>query len=100
MQKWPYADFTHVNVAHIRSAPKKNASAQMWEHLIVEAVFVSEHIVQFFDHYTKEYKSRRSELDAYLEKLDTDRWTLTVAGNLVTGKGYQFRRYQFRRVTE
>ena len=97
MQKWSYADFTHLNVAHIRSTPKKT---QLWEHLIVEAVFVSENTVQFFDQYAKEYKSQKSELDAYLEKLGVDGWKLTFAGHLVTGKGYRFRRYHFRRATE
>lgn len=96
MQKWPYADFTHLNVAYIRSTPKKNASAQPWEHLTVEAVFVSEHTVQFFDYYAKEYKSQRSELDEYLQKLGADGWKLTVTGSF-GGKKYQFRRYQFRR---
>jgi len=95
MQKWPYVDIGYVNVEHFRSTPKN----QKWEYLTVEAVFASENIVQFFDHYAKEYKSQRSELDEYLVKLGADRWKLTTAG-MFDGKKFQFRRYQFRREIE
>ena len=96
MQKWPYADFTHVNVEYFRSMPQKSGPLQKWEFLTVEAVFVSENTVQFFDHYVKEYKSQRNELDEYLQKLSADGWKLVTTGNFA-GNKYQFRRYQFRR---
>jgi hypothetical protein len=100
MQKWPYVDFLSLNVEHFRSTPQKNDAAQKWEYLTVEAVFVSQSAVMFFDHYTKEYKGQRSELDAYLEKLGADGWKLTIAGNVHDGKAYRFRRYEFRRAIE
>ena len=100
MQKWPYADFGYINVEYFRSTPQKKDLAQSWEHLTVEAVFVSEMQVIFFDQYAKEHKQQRSELDEYLGKLGADGWKLTVAGDLFRGKGYQFRRYQFRRAIE
>ena len=61
---------------------------QKRESLTVEAVFVSENAVMFFDHYTKEYKRQRSELDEYLQKLGADGWKLATAGNMVDGKAY------------
>ena len=87
MQKWPYVDFGYLNVEHIRFMPQKNDPAQKWEYLTVEAVFVlvSENAVMFFDHYTKEYKGQRSELDEYLEKLGVDGGKLTLAGNVYDG---------------
>jgi hypothetical protein len=91
MQEWPYADIAYLNVEHFRSIPQKR------EYLTVEAVFVSENAVMFFDHYRKEYKRQRSELDEYLQKLGADGWKLTTAGNMVDGKAYRFRRYHFRR---
>lgn len=96
MQKWPYADFGYINVEHFRK-PQKNDPVQKREYLTVEAVFVSENAVMFFDHYAKEYKKQRSELNTYLQKLGADGWKLTTAGNMVDGKTYRFRRYQFRR---
>jgi hypothetical protein len=99
MQKWPFADIGYLNVDHLRSMPKEKDAAPAWEYLMVEAVFVSENAVMFFDHYAKKYKKQRSELDEYLEKLGADGWKLTVAGNLIDEKAYRFRRYQFRRVT-
>jgi hypothetical protein len=97
MQKWPYANFAYINGEHFSSMPQKNAPAQKREYLMVQAVFVSDNAVMFFDHYAKEYKSQRSELDAYLEQLSADGWKLATAGGIIEGKGYQFRRYQFRR---
>ena len=98
MQKWPYADFTHINVEYFRK-PQQNQPAQIPEYLMVEAVFVPDsEVVMFFDHYAKEYRQQRAELDAYLEKLSVDSWKLTDAGSMVNGKGYHLRRYHFRRV--
>ncbi len=96
MQKWPFADFTHINVEHFRSTPQKDTSAQTWEYLTVQAVFVAEDTVQFFDHYLNEYKRQRSELDAYLRKLGADGWKLT-SNRWVDRRFYQFRQYSFRR---
>ena len=73
---------------------------QKRESLTVEAVFVSENAVMFFDHYTKEYKRQRSELDQYLEKLGADGWKLTTTGNFHDGRSYRFRRFHFRRAIE
>jgi hypothetical protein len=100
MQKWPYADFGYLGVEQLHFLLGKNISAQQREYLTLEAVFPvgSETAVQFFDHYTKEYKGQRSEFDAYLEKLSADGWKLTVAGNFFLGKGYRFKQYHFRRV--
>ena len=99
MQNWPYVDLGYINVEHFRSMPQKNDSVQKWEYLTAEVVLVpgSGNAVMFFDHYTKEYKGQRSELDAYLEKLRADDWKLTIAGNIFDGKAYQFRRANFRR---
>jgi hypothetical protein len=97
MQKWPYADFAHINVAYFRNLQKSNP-AQIWEHLTVETVIVSENAVMFFDHYANEYKKQRSELDDYFVQVNADGWKLTHAGSTVNGKGYQVRRYHFRRV--
>ena len=96
MQKWPYADFGYVNVEHLHHKP------QTWEYRIVEAVFslVSENTVMFFDHYTNEMMGQRSELDRYLEKLAGEGWKLNLSLNVFQEKGYQFRRYQFRRALE
>jgi hypothetical protein len=101
MQKWPYVNFAYLNVEHLWLMPLMDASAPKWENLTVEAVFspVSENIM-FFDHYTKELKSKRSEFDKYLKKLGEDGWKLTLSGNLFDGKTYQFRRYRFRRSIE
>ena len=96
MQTWPYADFAHIHVEYFRKLQKNNA-AQTWEYLTVETVFVSENTIMFFDHYAKEYKKQRSELDAYFANVSADGWQLTYAGSMVNGKGYQFRRYHFRR---
>jgi hypothetical protein len=97
MQKWPYADIAYLNVDHFRSIPQKNDPVQKREYLTVEAVFVSENAVMFFDHYKREYKRQRSELDEYLQELGADGWKLTTAGNIVDGNAYRFRRYHFRR---
>jgi hypothetical protein len=98
MQKWPYADFGYINVEHFRFPPQEKGLAQKREYLTVEAVFslVSENTVMFFDHYVKEYKKQRSELDEYLEKLGVDGWKLTTSGGH-HGEAYDFRRYHFRR---
>ena len=97
MQKWPYADIAYLNVQHFRAIPPKNDKMQKMEYHTVETVFVSDNAVMFFDHYAKEYRKERSELDAYLEQLDADGWKLTGAGPMFDGKGYRFRRYHFRR---
>lgn len=97
MQKWPYAGITYLAVDHLPFTPQQNHPAQKREYLTVEAIFASETTVMFFDHYAKQYNGQRSELDVYLDKLDADGWKLTVAGDLFEGKGYQFRRFQFRR---
>lgn len=100
MQKWPYADFGYINGEQFRK-PQKNDPVQKREYLTVEAVFIpASETVMFFDHYTKEYKRQRSELDEYLQKLGADGWKLTTTGNMVDGKAYRFRRYHFRRVIE
>lgn len=96
MQTWPFTDIAYLNVEHFRS---RHSAAQKWEHRTVEAVFVSETTVQFFDHNLKEYKNKRNELDEYLQRLSVDSWKLTYAGSMVNGKGYQFRRYHFQRAT-
>ena len=96
LQKWPFADIAYLNVEHFRS---KHHAGQKWEYLSVQAVFVSENTVQFFDHYAKKYKRQRSELDEYLQKLGVDGWKLTTITNH-EGKKYQSRRYQFRRAME
>lgn len=77
---------------------QKNAPTQKREYLTVEAVFglVSETAVMYFDHYTKEYKGQRRELDEYLEKLRVDGWKLTIASNICDRGTYQCRRYHFR----
>src|SRR5215216_4860553 len=86
MQKWPYAEVGYLNVEHFRFMSQKNASAQKREYLTVEAVFglISETAVMFFDHYTKEYKGQRRELDEYLEKLGADGWKF-IAINIGAG---------------
>lgn len=99
MQTWPNADLTHINVEHFRSTSGKHDLRQRWDYLVVEAVFVSENTVQFFDHYVKEYGSQRSQLDEYLKKLGADGWMLTISAQF-NGKRYRFRRYQFRKVFE
>ena len=99
MQKWPYADFGYINGEYFRFSPQKKDLAQKGEYLTVEAVFASVTAVMFFDHYTQKYKSQRSELDEYLEKLGEDGWKLTTTGKF-DGKGYQFRRYHFRRTVK
>ena len=100
MQNWPYADVMYLNAEHMRSLPQQKDALQKWEYLTVEVVFpsASENAVMFFDHYANDYKSRRSELNEYLEKLDADSWTLTMAGPIFKGKAYSFRRIQFRRL--
>jgi len=97
MQMWPYSDFAHIDVEYFRKL-QTNDPAQTWDHLIVEVVYVSENAVLFFDHYTQEYRKQRSELEPYFEQVNADGWKLTYAGSTVNGKGYQFRRYHFRRV--
>ena len=99
MQKWPYADFGYVGVEPLHFMLGQNIPEQKREYLTIEAVFPasSENAVQFFDHYAKEYKSQKSEFDAYLEKLSTDGWKLAFAGNFFIGRGYRFKRYHFRR---
>jgi hypothetical protein len=100
MQKWPYVNFGYLNVEQFRK-PQKNDPPQKREYLTVEAVFVpASENVMFFEHYTKGYKGQKSELDEYLEKLGADGWKLTFAGNLYEGRGYQFRRYHFRRAVQ
>ena len=100
MQKWPYGNIAYLNVEHFRSMPQKQDPAQTWEYLTVEAVFVPvSEKAMFFDHYTKEYKGQRSELDEYLEKVGADGWKLTTTG-VFDGKVYQFRRYHFSRASE
>ena len=98
MQNWPYAEFAHINVEYFRN-PQKNNPAKTWEHLTVDAIFVSENAVLFFDHHANQYKKQRSELDEYLEDLGTDGWRLT-SNSWFEGKAYQFRRYLFRRAIE
>ena len=100
MQKWPYADFEYINGEHFRK-PQKNDPVKKREYLTVQAVFIPDsETVMFFDHYAKEYKQQRSELDSYLEKLAADGWRLSTTGNMFEGKAYRFRRYHFGRVIE
>jgi hypothetical protein len=96
MQKWPFADFTHINVEYFRFSSEKSTPAPMWEYLTVQAVFVAEDTVQFFDHYLNQYKRQRSELDAYLQKLAADGWKL-ISNHWADRTSYQFREYSFRR---
>lgn len=98
MQKWPYSDFTYFNPEHMRSMLQKDDPAQTWEYLTLETVFVppSENVM-FFDHYANRFRSERSELDEYLQKLSADGWKLTMAGPLFTGRSYLFRQVRFRR---
>jgi|SRR5829696_2495321 hypothetical protein len=98
VKKWPYANFAYLGAEHLSFMLQKGDSTKKREYLTVEAVFVpASEKVMFFDHYAKEYKKQRNELDGYLEKLGVDGWKLTVASNMFEGKGYQFRRYHFRR---
>jgi len=96
MQKWPYVDIAYLNVGHVRSMFVKKNSTPKWEYLTVEARFIphSENALIFFDHYAKEYKGQRSELDAYLAKLSAEGWKLTIAtsNDEYGGKAYMFRR--------
>ena len=97
VKKWPYANFAYLGADHLSFMPQKNSSVQKREYLTVEAVFVpGSEKVMFFDHYAKEYKQQRSELDGYLEKLGAEGWKLT-SNSWFDGKSYQFRRYLFRR---
>ena len=96
MQKWPVADFTHINVEYFRFTSERNTPAPIWEYLTVQAVFVAEDTVQFFDHYLNQYKRQRSELDAYLQKLAADGWKL-ISNHWADRTSYQFREYSFRR---
>jgi hypothetical protein len=99
MHEWPYADFNYLNLEHLGALPRQQDLAQKWEYLAVELVLPapSSHSVMFFDHYAGEYKSQRSELSEYLDKLSSDGWKLTSAGALLKGKAFLFRRIQFRR---
>ena len=102
MQKWPYAKLTHLSVEHFQFNPKRDDSPKKREYLTVEVVFpsASENSVMFFDHFAKEYRSKRSELDQYLERLAAEGWKLTLAGPVFEGKSYLFRRFDFRRTIE
>ena len=97
MLKWPYADMGYLSVEHWRSIPHKDDPAQTWEYLTIQAVFVSDHAVLFFDEYAKEYKRQRAELDEFLERLGVDGWKLTTSINKLNASVYQFRQYHFRR---
>jgi hypothetical protein len=100
VKKWPYANFAYLGVDRLSFMPQINSLKHKREYLTVEAVFVpSSEKVMFFDHYAKEYKKQRSELDEYLEKLGTDGWKLT-SNSWFEEKSYQFRRYLFRRAIE
>ncbi len=69
---------------------------QKWEYLNVEtrSLSASQNAVMFFDHYAKEYKGRKSELDTYFVKLSTEGWKLTMAfhDDSRTSNAYLFRR--------
>src|SRR5689334_15365348 len=100
MQKWPFADFGYMHGERFHK-PQKNDPLQKREYLTVEAVFIpASETVLFLDHYSKEYKQQRNELDQYFEKLAAEGWKLTLASNMLDGKAYYFRRYQFRRIKE
>jgi hypothetical protein len=57
-----------------------------WEYLFVEAMFVLDpqdpqelsNRVMFFDHYAKEYRGQKSDLDHYFAKLTAEGWELTM----------------------
>ncbi len=69
---------------------------QKWEYLNVEtkSLPASRNAVMFFDHYAKEYKGRKSDLDTYFVKLSTQGWKLTMAfyDDSHANKVYLFRR--------
>jgi hypothetical protein len=56
-----------------------------WEYMSVEALFVPDpqdprqlsDRVMFFDHYTREYRGQRSDLDQFFAKLTAEGWKLT-----------------------
>jgi hypothetical protein len=56
-----------------------------WEYLSVEALFVPDpqdprqhsDRVMFFDHYAREYRGQRSDLDQFFAKLTAEGWKLT-----------------------
>jgi len=64
----------------------ENALLRDWEYLFVEAMFVLDpqkppglsNRVMFFDHYAKEYRGQRSDLDNYFAKLSAEGWKLTM----------------------
>lgn len=67
-----------------------------WEYLNVEARFLpaSKNAVMFFDHYAREYKGQRSDLDHYFAKLSVEGWKLTMAfhDSIQSSHAYVFRR--------
>ncbi len=67
-----------------------------WEYLNVEARFLptSKSAVMFFDHYAKEYKGRKSDLDHYFTRLNLEGWKLTMAfhDDRQSSNAYVFRR--------
>jgi hypothetical protein len=69
---------------------------QKWEYLNVEtrSLPASGSAVMFFDHYAKEYKGQKSDLDTYFVKLNTEGWKLTMAlyDDSRTNHVYLFRR--------
>ncbi len=64
----------------------ENGLLRDWEYRFVEAVFLIDpqnpqtlsDRVMFFDHYAKEYKGQKSELDNYFTKLTGEGWELTM----------------------
>ncbi len=67
-----------------------------WEYLNVEtrSLPASRNAVMFFDHYAKEYKGRKSDLDNYFVKLGTEGWKLAMAfhDDAHSSNAYVFRR--------
>ena len=59
---------------------------QEWDYLFVETMFVIDpqnpqelsDRVLFFDHYAKEFRGRRSDLDHYFAKLTSEGWELAM----------------------
>jgi hypothetical protein len=69
---------------------------QKWEYRSLETRSVpdSQNTIMFFDHYAKEYKGQRSDLDNYFVKLGAEGWKLTMRSYEVNDnrKIYVFRR--------
>jgi hypothetical protein len=53
----------------------QKSSVKNWEHRTVEVrILPDSQNVMFFDHYAKQYREQKSDLDHYLAKLHADGW--------------------------